>query len=215
MDKGVFITFEGVEGAGKSTQIELLRARIASTGREALATRAPGGTEIAERIREILKSRHESEDLPPETELMLFAACHSQMVGHLIKPALERGAAVLCDRFFDSTLAYQGYARGLPLGFVREVNSFSCRGLKPDVTLLLDLDPATGVARSHSRGGAAAVANDRFDSESMQFHKAVRAGFLDIAAKEPGRFRIVRADQPPEKVHDAIIKELGRELGVL
>jgi len=170
---------------------------------------------MAEAIRELLKTRRAGETIMPETELLLFAACHSQMVENVVKPALAEGAVVISDRFYDSTTAYQGFARGLPLDIVKTVNAFSCRGLRPDLVVLLDIDPARGVARSLSRGGAEAFKNDRFDSEAMQFHMKVRDGFLCLAKAEPSRFRVFDAELPAETLHSKIAETLANEFGVL
>ena len=215
MGKGLFITFEGVEGSGKSTQIELLRDALEKAGRKTLATRSPGGTPVAEAIRNILKHKRTDEELMPETELLLFAACHSQSMKWLLGPALERGEIVLCDRFFDSTTAYQGCARGLSFDFVRKINEFSCRGLKPDLTILLDLPPESGTKRAIARAGAAAVNADRFDSEAMHFHEKVREGFLLLAKADPERFRIFDATLPIEALHNSIAETLRNEFGIL
>lgn len=215
MPKGLFITFEGVEGSGKSTQIELLRKALERAGRETLATRSPGGTPVAEAIRDILKRKREDEDLLPETELLLFAACHSQAMKQLIEPALKRGVIVLCDRFFDSTTAYQGFARGLSLDTVRKINEFSCRGLKPDRTILLDMPPETGAKRALDRAGAEALKADRFDSEALHFHAKVREGFLALSKVEPERFRIFDATLPVEALHNKIAETIANEFGIL
>jgi len=209
MDKGIFITFEGVEGSGKSTQLELLRAALEKAGHEVVATRSPGGTPVAEAIREILKRRRDDENLLPETELLLFSACFSQSLSKLICPALERGAIVLCDRFFDSTTAYQGCARGL------KINEFSCRGVRPDITILLDMPPEAGSARALARAGAEAVKADRFDSESLHFHAKVREGFLLLAKASPERFRVFDATLDKAAIHNAIAESVRDEFRIL
>lgn len=215
MAKGIFITFEGMEGSGKSTQIHLLADKLAETKREIIVTRSPGGTPIAEKIRDILKIRDPREEVMPETELLLFAACHSQMTDHLIIPALERGALILCDRFYDSTMAYQGYARTLGRAFVEQINAFSCRGIRPDLTLILDLDPAEGIRRSRVRATAKEVADDRFDSEAMQFHHTVRNAFLDLASREPERFVVIDAARPEQEVQTQIQETVHARLAAL
>ncbi len=214
MGKGLFITFEGVEGSGKSTQIELLRKALEKAGRKTLSTRAPGGTPVAEAVRDILKRKREDEDLLPETELLLFAACHSQSLKFLVGPALERGEIALCDRFFDSTMAYQGFARGLPLETLRQIEALACRGAKPDMTLLLDLPPEAGSKRALARGGAEAVKADRFDSEALNFHAKVREGFLALAKAEPKRIRVFDATLPIESLHNKIAEAVGHEFGI-
>ena len=201
MTRGFFITFEGMEGSGKSTQIQMLADSLAGE-REIIVTRSPGGTPIAEKIRDILKIRDPREEVMPETDLLLF-------------PALKRGAVILCDRFYDSTMAYQGYARTLNRDFVAEINAFSCRGITPDLTLVLDLDPAEGIRRSHARASAEEVAGDRFDSEKMQFHHDVRNAFLDLAAKEPERFAVIDAGKTAEEVHRQIMEAVHARLEAL
>lgn len=209
MKKGLFITLEGMEGCGKSTQIHLLAEKLRQAGHETVVTRSPGGTPVAEKIREILKTHTKGEDLLPETELLLFGACHAQMTKKLILPVLERGAFLLSDRFFDSTTAYQGYARGLDMDMVLRVNRFACGSLQPDLTLLLDLDPELGIERSRRR---ASLETDRFDSEKMKFHLDVRAAFLDLAAKNSGRFRIIDASQDVGQVHAQIMEAVHARL---
>lgn len=209
MKKGLFITFEGMEGCGKSTQIHLLAEELKLAGREIVVTRSPGGTPVAERIRAILKTRTDSEDLAPETELLLFGACHAQMTRTLITPVLERGAILLCDRFFDSTTAYQGYARGLDMDMVLRVNRFACGFVQPDLTLLLDIDPVQGIERSRNR---AALETDRFDSEKMKFHRDVRAAFLDLAEKHRDRFRVIDASLEVSQVHAQIMEAVHARL---
>ncbi|MBP5182428.1 MAG: dTMP kinase, partial [Lentisphaeria bacterium] len=178
MHKGCFITFEGAEGSGKSTQISLLGEDLEKAGLSVKVSRSPGGTFVAEKIRKILKEATPGEDLEPETELLLFGACHSQMTANLIRPLLEKGVIVLSDRFCDSPLAYQGYARNLGADTVRKINSYACRGLKPDLTILLDLEVEEGLRSARERAGDAhTLAADRFDSEKLSFHQAVRNAF--------------------------------------
>ena len=218
MARGFFITFEGMEGSGKSTQIQMLAQTLRKSGREIITTRSPGGTPIAEKMREILKIRDEREEVLPETELLLFAACHSQMTDYLIAPALERGAVILCDRFFDSTMAYQGYARNIGRDFVEGLNRFSCRGIVPDLTLVLDLPPETGLRRSRIRAEQsqeASLKEDRFDSEKMQFHQDVRNAFLDLAQREPRRFAVIPAEGSAQQVHLKITEVVHARLSTL
>ena len=210
--KGCFITFEGMEGCGKSTQIELLAQKLTALGRQVTVSRSPGGTPTAEKIRTLLKTRTGGDDLTPEAELLLFGACHAQMTRHLIRPVLEQGGILLSDRFFDSTTAYQGYARGLDLDMVLRINRFACGELEPDLTLLLDLEPELGVERSRRRGSAE---NDRFDSEKMKFHHDVRNAFLLLAGQNPHRFRVIDAAQTPEEVHNQIMEALHDTLAEL
>ena len=203
--KGCFITFEGMEGCGKSTQIRLLADRLTALGYPVEVARSPGGTPVAEKIRTLLKVRTPGDDLTPEAELMLFGACHAQMTRNLIEPVLKRGGILLSDRFFDSTTAYQGYARGLNLEMVLQINRFACGTLEPDLTLLLDIAPETGIERSRRR---AALDDDRFDSEKMKFHHDVRNAFLELARQNSRRFRVIDASLPPELVHKQIMEKV-------
>ena len=148
MQQGKFITLEGGEGTGKTTQAALLAKALEDAGYPVLLLRSPGGTAVAEQLRNILKTKTPEEDLLPETELLLFGACHSQMCEYAVKPALAAGKWVVCDRFFDSTTVYQGYVRGLPLEVVEQINQFACRTVVPDMTILLDIDPETGYDHS-------------------------------------------------------------------
>ena len=212
---GIFLTLEGGEGCGKSTQLErVAEALRAKSGREVVTARSPGGTAVAEKIRAILKTREPGEDLLPETELMLFGACHAQMCEHMIRPALARGAVVIADRFTDSTLVYQGCARRIAPETVARVNEFVCRGTRPDLVLVLDIPVELGLRRTLGRSGAA-TQNDRFDSESTAFHTAVRNGFLELARREPGRFAVIDASPSPEEVTQSILEAIHARLAIL
>ena len=180
--RGVFITFEGGEGSGKSTQLKLLARRLETAGVAARALREPGGTVVGEAVRAILLDPDHS-GLDDTTEILLYEAARAQLVAEVIQPALDAGEVVLCDRFYDSTTAYQGHARGIDLDEVATLNRAASRGLIPDRTLLLDIDPRRGVRRATSLGA------DRLEGEDLAFHDAVRAGFLSIAAEEPARVR--------------------------
>ena len=213
--KGVFLTLEGGEGCGKSTQLELVASALRQrSGRTVVATRSPGGTPAAEKIRTILKSREPGEELRPETELMLFGACHAQMCANLIRPALESGAIVVSDRFTDSTLVYQGVARGIDPDAVRRVNDFVCAGVRPDLVIVLDVPVEVGLRRATGRAGTDA-AQDRFDSESVSFHEAVREGFLALARREPGRFAVVDGSKSPEEVTESILEAIHERLAII
>ena len=190
-DPGRLITFEGVEGSGKSTQLELLRRVLEGRGREVVVTREPGGTPTGERVRSVLLDP--AVELHPRAEALLFAAARAELVEAVIRPALERGAVVLCDRYLDSSLAYQGAARGLGQGPVEEVNRFATGGLLPDLVVLLDLDPASGLRR---RAGAL----DRIEAQDLGFHRRVRQAFRDLAAADPARFSMVDAATPVPEV---------------
>lgn len=194
---GLFITLEGPEGAGKSTQAAALRRRFTELGYDVVPTREPGGTPLAEQLRSILKHFNGAEMLRDETELLLMEAARSQHVGEVIRPALRAGKVVICDRFTDSTLAYQGGARGLPLDEIRLLNRIAVRECVPDLTLLLDLPPEDGMKRAVLRAGAAA---DRFEQAGAEFHARVRAAFLAIASQEPDRIKVIAADAPVETV---------------
>jgi len=151
--------------------------------------------------------------LLPETELLLFCACHAQMTEFLIKPVLERGAILIADRFADSTLVYQGYARGLSKSFIGNLDSFACRGVKPDLTLLLDLSPEAGIQRASKRASdTMTVPADRFDSETMDFHAKIRNGFLDIAVRETERIKVINAGLSCEQVHNQIWEQVYEKL---
>lgn len=200
---GRFITFEGPEGAGKSTQLRLLGSYLQSRGIEVITTREPGGTPLAEQLRNILKTHRGQELLHPETELLLMEAARSQHVRELILPALERGAAVLCDRFYDSTTAYQGAARSIDAELIGKLNLFASGFRKPDLTLILDLDIESGFRRAGKRQETAGE-YDRFEAENRDFHRRVREGFLEIARKEPRRVRIIDAEGTPEEVAERI-----------
>ena len=212
---GIFLTLEGGEGCGKSTQLERTAAALrAASGREIVTARSPGGTAVAEKIRSILKTREPGEDLLPETELMLFGACHAQMCENMIRPALARGAIVISDRFTDSTLVYQGCARRIAPETVARVNEFVCRGTRPDLVLVLDIPVELGLRRAAERSGAAAL-NDRFDSESAAFHEAVRNGFLELARRDPARFAVIDASPSPEQVTQSILEAIHARLAIL
>ncbi len=204
---GLFVTFEGTEGTGKSTQIRLLKEALIRAGRRVVATREPGGTRLGKGLRQILLGL-EYRDISPAAELFLYLADRSQHLAEVIAPALEGDGVVLCDRFADATLAYQGYGRGLDLDFVRRVHLPSA-GQKPDLTILLDLDDVgEGLRRSrgrHAREGTDGI-EDRFEREEMEFHRRVRHGYLELAAAEPGRIKILPADLPASELHRKILE---------
>ncbi len=189
---GLFITFEGVEGSGKTTQLELLRQYLDTRGCSILLTREPGGTPTAEAIRNVLLDTANKE-LVPMAELLLYAAARAQHVEERIRPALEAGMIVLCDRFSDSTTAYQGIARGLSLELLGQLHHIATNNLRPHLTFLLDMDPEAGLARTRNRGR-----NDRIEQESIAFHRRVRDGFLAIADNEPERVLVLDASQELE-----------------
>ena len=203
MARGRFITFEGGEGCGKSTQVRRLAAALESAGIEVVLTREPGGTRLAELVRGLLKD--EREDPPCDrSELLLFLAARAQLVKNVIRPALAAGKWVVSDRFSDSTFAYQGYGRGLPLDVIRLANDFACDGLKPDLTLLLDVDAATAAQRMRGREAATATTADRIEQAGDAFHARLAQGFQELAAAEPERIRRIDASGTPDDVEGRI-----------
>lgn len=198
--RGLFITLEGPEGSGKSTQIRHLATTLRKAGYKVVATREPGGTPVAEAIRHVLLLSKQKEPISAKTEALLILAARSQHVAQVIRPALLRGAVVLCDRFSDSTMAYQGFGRGLDRGWLEQANAVAADGLQPDLTLLLDLPAAVGLARRRSsRGG-----QNRLDREAARFHRLVRQGFLKLAEQARGRITVVKADRSVEQVRAEI-----------
>lgn len=198
---GLFITFEGSEGCGKSTQIRRIAEKLRAGGREVISLREPGGTPIGERIRNLLQYDDDASAMTSEAELLLFAASRAQLVREVIRPALERSAVVLCDRFFDSTTVYQGVARALPAAEVAAINVFAVGSTLPDLTLLLDLDAAEGRLRASLRKGPV----DRMEQEGGEFYEAVRCGYLELAQKNPSRIVVIDAS-PDESVVEASIE---------
>jgi dTMP kinase len=184
---GRFITFEGGEGCGKSTQIERLANRLRAEGHTVHQTREPGGTKLSEAIRHLLQHDEAGHGMCPETELLLFTAARAQLVREFILPALERGEIVLCDRFADSTAVYQGVARAIDPIEVAAINQFACGGIVPDLTLLIDLDPETGLQRAREGRDAPL---DRMEQEALAFHQQVRRGYLELAHIDQERFYV-------------------------
>lgn len=205
---GKFITLEGPEGSGKSTQSKMMIRRLGELGIEAMYTREPGGTALGEEIRNILQHNQAGEAPCERAELLLFEASRNQLVEKVIRPALEKGIWVICDRFMDSTTAYQGYGRGLPVDEVKAIHFFTINQVSPDLTLLLDLDVNTGFDRIAQRFLELGESADRFEQEERAFHERVRQGYLKLAGEEPGRFRIIDASQNPEVVSASIWKIL-------
>jgi dTMP kinase len=191
---GIFITFEGSEGCGKTTQIEWLTRALQAAGRKVLVTREPGGTPVGEQIRHVLQHSRDSESMTPEAELLLFAASRAQLVREVVEPALAAGTDVISDRFLDSTTVYQGVARRLDAADVRRINSFAVGARMPDITFILDLAASEARGRVFDRPGAA-TAPDRIEREPIAFYERVRAGYLELAASDPARFRVLDAAQ--------------------
>ena len=203
--RGKFISFEGPEGGGKYTHVAALAEALRAEGKSVLVTREPGGTRLAELIRSLV--REELED-PPVTraEVLLFLASRAQVVANVIKPALARGEWVLCDRFSDSTFAYQGYGRGIDVQLLRELNEFATEGLVPDLTILLDVPLEVSRARLAERQRATAAAADRIESAGEAFHKRLREGFLALAKAEPDRFVVIDSSGDRDEVDRQIIE---------
>lgn len=202
---GIFITFEGGEGAGKSTHIRFLAEALEERGAEVLCLREPGGTAVGEKLRSIVLDPGNA-DLADEAELLIYEAARAQIVSEVIAPALERGAVVLCDRFFDSTIAYQVYGRGLDRAFVDAANRFACQGIRPDRTILLTVGGSAemGLERATHHGVA-----DRLELEGCQFHARVNAGFMEMADREPERIRVVASAEKRSDTARAVFAELS------
>ena len=201
--RGRFITFEGIDGSGKSTQMRLLAERLRSDGQDVFEAVEPGGTAIGRQIRRILLDAA-NQDLRPTAELLLYFASRAQNVEECILPALAAGKIVLCDRFTDSTLAYQGCARGLGEEAVLALDRIACRGLTPDLTLLIDVDVEYGLARAQKRNAGSDAAETRMDDQSLEFHRKVRESYLSLAKQHADRFRIVDGRGTPETVAERV-----------
>jgi dTMP kinase len=200
----MFITFEGGEGSGKSTQSKILYQKLKSEGRKCLLTHEPGGTKIGEEISRILKATYDT-TVSGETELLLFNASRAQIVEEVIRPALDKGTIVICDRYADSTLAYQGYGRGIPLRTVRNANNLGTKGLKPDITFFLDIDPRVCFKRKTNK-------LDRIELEDIRFHEKVRKGFQKISKQEPERFIVIDGTLDAEKISEIIWEHVQKKL---
>jgi dTMP kinase len=209
---GLFITAEGIEGSGKTTQIQLLDRLIRASGHNTVLTKEPGGTGLGERVRAILLDPQE-EGMDARTELFLYAASRRQHVVELIRPSLERGAIVLCDRFTDATLAYQGFGRLLDLDRLRSINDWATNGTAPDVTLIFDVPEALGLERAKARNRMLDLQREsRLEGEDLRFHRRVREGYLALAAENPRRYAVIDARGSVEEVFARTVAELNRRL---
>ena len=198
---GLFITFEGCEGCGKSTQINALSARLRDAGEPVLQTREPGGTALGETVRKLLQYDRAGEGMSAEAELLLFTASRAQLTRERILPAIAKGQTVLCDRFMDSTTVYQGVARRIDPAAVALINRFAVGQAQPDLTILIDLPPEVGMARIRTRGEGRL---DRIEQETLDFFQAVRAGYLELAESEPTRIRVFDGSASVELLHEQI-----------
>jgi dTMP kinase len=207
---GLFITLEGIDGSGKSTQFKRLVQYLRGLGRRVRATREPGGTPVGEKVRAILLA--DKERLSPLTELALFYAARAQHIEDVIRPALERGEIVVSDRFNDCSFVYQGYARGLGARVVRLLDRAVCGTLQPDLTLVLDLDARVALARASRRDSRRGSKQNRFEAEGLEFQERVREGYRRLARREPERVRLIRADRPLREVEADIQRIVGERL---
>ncbi len=204
MSRAPFITFEGSEGCGKSTQVKRLAARLESLGLEFLVTREPGGTPIGETIRDLLQFNTEAKSMTSETELLLFEASRAQLVREVIRPALDRGVIVISDRFFDSTTVYQGAARKLDRAIVEQLNAFAVGDCRPDITFVLDVDLTT----AHSRMNKTARPADRMEQQPKEFYEAVRNAYRELAKREPNRVALIDGARDVDKIDNDIWETL-------
>ena len=202
---GLFISFEGCEGAGKSTQCELLVGALRERGHFVYPTREPGGTPLGEELRTLVKHLEGDDAACPVSEMLIMGASRAQLVAQELTPVLRRGGVVVCDRFADSTTVYQGYARGLDLDFIARLHEQCVGGRWPDLTIYLDLDVQVGIERSRKRF-APRASTDRFEKESLEFHESVRRGFQELAKQHPERIQTVDAAQPTEAIHTKIME---------
>ena len=204
--QGLFISMEGPDGAGKSTQIELLKSYLADKGYKVVITREPGGTTISEAIREVILNKDYSE-MCDNTELLLYAAARAQLVHEVIRPALEEGNAVICDRFVESSVVYQGIGRGLGIDTVYAVNEYALQGLRPQLTILLDLEAEEGLRRKKNQAEL-----DRMEAAGIEFHKKVAEGYRTLAERDPARIMRISATLPKEEIHAKIVEEIEKRI---
>jgi len=205
----LFLTLEGPEGSGKSTQCKLLAEHLTSLSHNVLLTREPGGTEISQQVRQIIMDM-KNKSMFPATEFLLFSSARAQLVREKIRPHLNGGGIVISDRYFDSSLAYQGYGHGLPLDSIRAITAFATDNLTPDLTLLLDIDPERGLRRRQSNNEEW----NRLDDYELAFHRRVRDGFFELVKATPERWRVINADKNVEELQKEIREIVEREIGV-
>jgi dTMP kinase len=210
--RGFFVTFEGGEGSGKTTQLKALLGHLRSVGRDVVETRDPGGTAIGNQIRGLLLDG-ENARMDSLTELLLYEASRAQLVQEVVQPALAAGRILLCDRFTDSTVAYQGYGRGLDLDLIERLNASATRGIRPDLTFFLDLDPVVGLERVKRRLTPSRASRDRLEDEALAFHERVRQGFRALAAREPERVIALDAVQSLSELAAEIRRRVDARLG--
>ncbi len=207
MKQGRFVSFEGIEGCGKTTQIARLSEYLTSRSIPYTITREPGGTAVGEGIRRILLNS-ETIQLTAASELLLFYASRSQNILEKIHPALERNEMVICDRFYHASMAYQGYGRGIPLDFITRLTELVVDRYQPQMTILLDIEPAVGLARARARNNTRIEDEGRFEAENLEFYTRVRNGYLDLASRD-SRIKVIEADRSVEEIHRDIVKVLG------
>ncbi|OLC34156.1 MAG: dTMP kinase [Acidobacteria bacterium 13_1_40CM_56_16] len=207
MPQGRFVSFEGIEGCGKTTQIALLSEYLIKHSIAHTITREPGGTAVGEGIRKVLLNS-ETIRLTAASELLLFYASRSQNIQEKIKPALERNEIVICDRYYHASMAYQGYGRGIPLDFIRKLTDLVCDPYRPDLTFLLDIEPEIGLARARARNHGRIENEDRFEAEDLEFYNRVREGYLELASEDE-RIQLLYADRSIETVHRHVLTLLG------
>jgi len=208
MKHGRFVSFEGIEGCGKTTQIALLSEALTKNQIPHSVTREPGGTAVGEGIRRILL-HSETIHLTAAAELLLFYASRSQNILEKIEPSLEKGEVVICDRFYHASMAYQGYGRGIPIEFIEKLTELVCGERRPEITVLLDIEPEIGLARARARNSKRHEDEGRFEMEEIPFYTRIRNGYLELASREPDRIRVVSANRPIEAVHRDVLKILG------
>lgn len=211
--RGRFLSFEGIEGCGKTTQIAILSEYLNKHSIPHAITREPGGTAVGEGIRKILL-HSETIHLTSAAELLLFYASRSQNIAEKILPALDRGETVICDRFFHASLAYQGYGRGLSIDIIEKLTDLVCGNNRPEITILLDIDPVVGLKRARDRNKLRSEDEGRFEMEDLVFYTKVRDGYLQLANRDPEHIRVIAADRTIEEVHREILKVLGFDHGV-